>query len=212
MKKLKKILLLFGISLVLAFLTEGVLSIFPSFYKNQILDHKQHILTLDDFDKSNWVENEDGTITSLPDPILVTYDLNMYIDNIEIHADTAAGVIYGVSLFYSNDDVQYFSEDGMIRNDQVFVDTLSMKIDHQVRDLRIDLGEEQGLVLNDVYFVINPDGRSFSISRFVAVFIIVFATYGLFTLQSRPKYFDLSQQNNSDDARDSKDKNGQTRS
>lgn len=198
MKKLKKILILFGISLTLAFLTEGILSLFPSFYKNEILGHRQCILTLDDFDKANWVINEDGSITSQPDPILATYGLNKYIEDIEVHADTAAGVIYGVSLFYSNDDVQFFSADGMVRNDQIFVDSVSLKVDKQVRDLRIDLGEEPGLVLNNVYFVINPDGRQFSLSRFIAVFIIVFATYGLFTLQSRPKYFDMNQQNDDD--------------
>ena len=63
-----------------------------------------------------------------------------------------------------------------------------MSIKDYITDLRIDLGDEKGTILNDLSVIINPIEFRFSIAIVVAVLLIYVATRFLFYLQKSPNY------------------------
>lgn len=194
MKK-NKVLLNIVLSVLLAIVTESCISFIPNFYKNNIKGYKQTVLTLDDFELVNWSEDGNDGYISLPDPMFIKEGLKTNIGDMDITVDTN-DTIYGTTVFFTEKEGETFNSDNIITEGSCENSTLTVKLNRYVNDLRIDPCEAEGIHINNITVILNPDRLSFSFSRFFAVIILYFATAFLFRLQKRPDYTEL--ENNSD--------------
>lgn len=176
-------------SVIIAVAVEGIISIVPNYYKNNVQGYKEARLTLENFDMYNWSEEGNGSYVSLPDPILVIEDLQANIKDIDITVDSADN-ISSVTFFYTENDGQVFNGDNIILGNLVDSE-LTLSVNKYVNDIRIDLGDDAGMRINGVTVVLNPDRIKFSFTRFITVIILYFSTIFLFRLQRRPDYTEL---------------------
>ena len=148
-------------------------------------DEKNIVLTMNDWDFYNW-SIYDSTYTSNLDPSIVKTNLNVDINNIEIQY-LPAQTIGDVSVFYTEEAGQIVNADRML----VFSEIESkqkLPINKHVVDLRIDLGEQAGLKLNEITVVLNPTEWNISIYRIATVLMIYVFSILLFRLQESPNY------------------------
>lgn len=141
--------------------------------------------TLADMDKVNWKKNNDSIISDL-DPMLILWGINKDVRTVKICVE-ASQPIESNTIFFTNSEVKYFSELGMViakGGQGVFAVT----VDKLVKDLRIDLVEDEGLVLHNITVIINPVEIQISFSRIITVISIYFGMVGLFRLQKSPNY------------------------
>lgn len=137
---------------------------------------------LDDFYKSNWIENGTTLISGI-DPVLTIYGVNNKVEDLIIQAQSDTKIPY-VQLFYSDK----FSGDNLITIREVTNNTFKVHIGKEINDIRIHLGDDAGLVLRRLAVTINPMKLEFSVSRVIAVMLIWYGMKFLFSLQSSPDY------------------------
>lgn len=150
----------------------------PSFEKN--INY-----TLEDMQKVNWKKKNESIISDL-DPMLILSGINKEVRTVKVSVE-ANQLIENSTIFYTNSQVKFFSKQGMViaKGEQgVFAVTLNKL----VKDLRIDLVENEGLVLHNVTVVINPVKIQISFSRIITVLSIYYGMVGLFRLQKSPDY------------------------
>lgn len=184
-------------SVLLAVIVEGIISIVPNYYKNNVQGYKQIVLTLDDFTLYNWAEDENGGYTSLPDPMFVIEDLQADIKDMDIAIDTQDSII-GTTIFFTEEEGQAFNGENIIAGGSFKNSRMTAEVNRFVNDLRIDPGEAEGIHINNISVTLNPDRVRFSLSRFLAVIILYFSTLFLFGLQKRPDYTEF--ENNSEES------------
>ncbi len=147
---------------------------------------KNRVYTLLDFEYINWSVNEDDMLVSENDPILVLADVNTYIDSIKIITQMSDQLQY-LEVFYVN--AQYPNYGDIVKHcDEVNNNAVNISIGDDVRDLRIDLGDEAGVILTNIIVTINPVSFHFSFSRVITLLIIYYGAYYLFALQKMPNY------------------------
>lgn len=142
--------------------------------------------TLSDFEVANWQPNEDGTFTSAVDPILVCVLDGQKIDEISIVITASQSIPY-IEVFYLNEKYVNYGE-VMIRCDEVKDNRASIDINDKVKALRLDLGDDPGVILSELSVVVNPVEINISISRIVAMMMIYWCGVFLFSLQKMPDY------------------------
>lgn len=145
---------------------------------------------LENMSMIHWTQMADGFYSD-EDPQLIIENVDTKVDsiNIQYHIE---GHISQITLYYTNTENQSFDAGFGVQADSVLQDNTNIKVDGYVKDLRVDLGEEPNLLLNDVTVVINPVTFCFSWSRFIAVLMIYLSAKGLFHLQS-PLDFSLEE-------------------
>lgn len=154
--------------------------------------------TLVNMEKVNWKKNNESIISNL-DPMLILSDINKEVRTVKISVE-ANEPIESSTIFYTNSQLKYFSEKGMViaKGGQ---GVLSISLNNFVKDLRIDVTEKAGLVLSNITVVINPVKIQISFSRIIAVILIYLGTVILFNLQKNPDY-QIDQKNNNLPRRD----------
>lgn len=93
-----------------------------------------------------------------------------------------------IQVFYTNNENENFNGELIIEYGQPVVGEVEIGINQYVKDLRIDLGDEEGIILDDIKMIINPINFNFSVSRIIAMISIYFLSAGLFYLQKNPDY------------------------
>ena len=146
---------------------------------------KNKAFSLQDFELVNWMEKDRETI-SLQDPMLIHKDINMLIEQIQINFESDPLPPY-VQVYYTSSNHKSFYEEAVVKM-QGANPTITVEINEKVKDLRIDLGDDPGIVLQSLTVTINPVEFHFSIAIEVAVIMIVLGGALLFSLQREPDY------------------------
>jgi len=144
------------------------------------------LLSLDDFEIANWVRREDGTLESGLDPILVTGRLDARVDVIEVTALASKQIPY-IDIFYINEEHPQYGE-LHLHNELKDGNSSVFTLDDDVDNLRIDLGDDAGVILRELTVRINPVEFRPSLSRIIAVILIYWSGVFLFSLQKMPDY------------------------
>lgn len=134
----------------------------------------------------NW-DKSGETITSKADPMIIITDVNKDIKTIKIQCKTNKPIPY-IDFFYTNTERAEFNGDMLLRIDNVKGNINVYDINQSAKDIRLDLGDNAGLVLTDFALTINPVDFNISISRVTAIVLIYLISSGLFSLQRSPNY------------------------
>jgi|GEM_PF-1628029 len=146
---------------------------------------KNVVYTLQDFQTQNWTE-QDGQLISSHDPMLIRDGINSYIRQVQIELNANSLPPY-VQIYYTDDTHPNYDGDAVIMAQPVF-DTMVIDVNDDVQNLRIDLGDEPGTVLQGITVTVNPVKVHFSASIEVAVMLIYLGGSFLFSLQRAPDY------------------------
>lgn len=156
------------------------------YWKYQFSDNSISNMTyeLGDFEVANWQVTETA-LCSEKDPILVLPNISCNVDRILIETQLTPTIPY-LEVFYVNDVHTQYGE--VIIHEDNPKECTTVEIGDTVRDLRIDLGDDAGTILDSIKVTVNPEEFQFSISILVAVAIIYFCCKYLFGLQKAPDY------------------------
>lgn len=177
--------------IILALIISCCIELFVINFSNvvNVLDtttEKNKVFTLDDMSLVNWNE-ENGYIISENDPNFIIKNVNTDIKKIKISANVNRVIPY-IDIFYTNQEEEEYNGDLLIKYSNEIEKNVEIDINQYVKDLRIDLGDEEGMILEDIEVVINPIKVNISISRIIAMFLIYLSFVGLFYLQKNPDY------------------------
>lgn len=142
--------------------------------------------SLNEMEAINWKKDDKRLVSEL-DPMLIINNLNKYIRNIKIIVD-ASSPIMSTTIFYTNKENEVFNGHALILYNNQLIDTATIEVNKDVRDLRIDLGDLDGLELKSIKVIINFVQFNFSVSRVVAMVLIYMCGYALSALQKSPDY------------------------
>jgi len=134
----------------------------------------------------NWNE-KDGKLISSFDPMIVFEGLNQNIKNIKIDIVSDYTIPY-VEIFYTNENNPVLNGDLKVYSDVEFNDKTKIDLSEFVKDIRIDLGDAEGVVLEDIIITFNDFDLNLSISRILAINLIYWIGVILFAMQRPPKY------------------------
>lgn len=136
----------------------------------------------------NWERREDGTLVSQLDPMIIINNINMDVKNITIKINTNKDIQY-VDLFYKGKDNKN-KDNGEIykRYEGSVYKMKTLKINHYIENIRIDLGDEPGIILKSIVVIFNDFSMNFSIARIIAINMIYWGAVLLFMAQTPPKY------------------------
>lgn len=151
---------------------------------NSVEKNREYILK--DMQAINW-KQEDGHLTSQYDSNLIVEGVDTFIKKIKLEISSNQKVPY-IQVFYTNDKNENFNGELLVEYGQPVIKEVEISLDQHVKNLRIDLGDEEGMMLDDIKLVINPVNFNFSISRIIAMILIYVLSIGLFYLQKNPDY------------------------
>lgn len=147
---------------------------------------KNREYSLQDMQAVNW-KQEDGHLISQYDPNLIVEDVDTFIKKMKLKISSNQEIPY-IQVFYTNNENENFNGELLVEYGQPVKEEVEISLDQHVNNLRIDLGDEEGMMLDDIKVVINPVNFNFSISRIVAMILIYVLSIGLFYLQKNPDY------------------------
>lgn len=135
----------------------------------------------------NWSKNGNGIISN-EDPNIIIENIDCKLNNIAIIVETDQMIPY-VEVFYTieNKDEPLIPEHKITDNGK-FDKIKIINIGKKVNSIRIDLGDEAGLELNDFKIITNYSAFKINIWRIVFINIIFWGLKSLFALQRPPKY------------------------
>lgn len=147
------------------------------------------IIENEQFSRLNWEEDAEQLV-SLPDPILYVEGLNIAVQSmiLELDADPMPSTC---TLFYTTEHDEAFSAEKMIvleMDSDTGRSIVNLSLTDPLLALRIDPGEDAGLVLNYVSVRINDFAWDISAARIVAMMVIYWSLVGLMRLQKSPDY------------------------
>ncbi len=149
---------------------------------------KKVIFAKENIELINWVTNIEGDIVSQADPIIYFHELNLTVKNVIIKIDSEHRVPY-IDFFYTESVEPDTKEElRFIHFDNGFMKMGVYNINKHVRNFRIDLGNDEGLLLKDITIIFNESIIDFSVSRIVAMNMIYWISSILFIAQKSPKY------------------------
>lgn len=150
-------------------------------------ENLNEIYTLADFETINWTETADGLISGY-DPMLILDGVNTQVHSLRIFSDCLGQVPY-VNVFYTNDHYLQFGDGPVLLEMVESGNAVEIAVNDTVENLRIDLGDQAGVALNQLTVIVNPSAIQISIARIVAIILIAFFAEFLFSLQRYPTYF-----------------------
>jgi hypothetical protein len=95
--------------------------------------------------------------------------------------------IRNIYILYANEEYPEFGTNYVV-TEGVQKSPLYLNIKDNVTDLRIDLGDDAGIMLNSFKLTVNPTAWNISFSRIIAVLLIYCVGTLLFNLQKTPNY------------------------
>lgn len=184
---MKKILIV----IIFAFLIELIIFNYVE-VKNELNSsvQKNIVYNIKDIKKVNWSMKNRKLISNL-DPILELENLNTEVKNINIQLKGKNNIPY-IDLFWTEEKNEVFNADKIQRiNTNIkgnFNQEIKIELNKQVQDLRIDLGDNPGLELDEIKITINYSHIRLNYARIIAMLLIYITSKFLFSLQQNPKY------------------------
>lgn len=132
----------------------------------------------------NWSKTDTGFV-SQPDPMIILENLSIVADTFTVRL-TAEPQPSSYTIFYTRGAETFSGNNMIITSDMTGDDTFPLG--QRISAIRIDPGEEAGLVLHDVTFVFNNLSWDISLSRIVVMLVIWWGTKFLMSLQKAPNY------------------------
>lgn len=187
MKKIKWIMHFIFVTIIVICIELFVFNFnFFSFQLNKNIE-KNIELTLNEAALVNWIKVNNEYISE-PDPMIIYEDINVYVKSIKLYVKTKLAV-NDITLFYTHDNVKEFNADNMkVINTSQDNNMYIIKINENIRDLRIDLGDVADTELLEFDLIINPSELNFSIERCIMMICIYYGALGLFSLQKTQNY------------------------
>lgn len=146
---------------------------------------KNVVYTMKDFQMQNWMKLN-GQNTSCNDPILLREGIDGFVRQVRIVMDVDPQPPY-IQVYYTN--IAHPNYDGVaVVTAQPFYDDIVIDINDDIQNLRIDLGDDPGIVLRAITVTVNPLEIDFSVAIVVAVALIYLGGKFLFYLQRSPDY------------------------
>ena len=136
----------------------------------------------------NWTQTQDGHVSGM-DPIIAIFSVDRYVQSVRLTLDMSEDTV-PMNIFYTTEEGEVFTGEKMIAASAANGEN-TVEVGVYVRDLRIDLGETEGLLLRGIDLVLIGNELDFSVARAVAVLVIVAMERLLFSLQRSPGYEDI---------------------
>lgn len=188
MKKIYKLCLYIIVSILIELIILGIYN----YNYMAICDNKKISYVDKQFEFYNWDKNESGYITRT-DPIIIIPNMNMYVDNVKIKFKSSEQFEY-IDFFYKTKENETFNMlNNFSRINTVNYDikenlySVKYNINSYVKDLRVDLGDKSDRFVEEFSMEINFPIK-FSISRVIAIFLIIISSEILFKLQKNQTY------------------------
>lgn len=136
----------------------------------------------------NWEEVE-GVHVSGIDPNILCENINEYAETVTLYIDYGGNISY-IDIYYTNEEHPVICEETWIRYDSKLTRPAKVKVNigAEMGGLRIDLGDDAGVILYDIDVVLNENKFDFSWARFIAMNMIYWLACLLFAMQRPPKY------------------------
>lgn len=183
---IKRIVLVLLISILLELIIFNYTFFLNSFFYN--VGSENVIYSKNQMETINWKKNENGTWISEIDPMIIINDINMDVKNITIKVASNKEIPY-IDIFYKGESIQKEDNNEIYkRYEGPFNSARTIKINDYIENIRIDLGDEQGLNVDDVVFIFNDFSIKFSVARIIAMNMIYWGALILFMAQTPPKY------------------------
>ena len=152
------------------------------------------VYEISDMEILNWDKDGEAYVTGI-DPMFIMENVDTCVEDIDIHV-SAPQSFQNVQLFYTESEDEVFTGEKSIILQENSLNVIHAALNRNICDLRIDLSEEQGLLLNDIRVEINPvDTIHFSWAHIVAVLIAYLLLAGLNQFQKGPDYSKILKQN-----------------
>jgi hypothetical protein len=113
--------------------------------------------------------------------------VNTYVESVKINANMNQ-TVSTVTIFYTNENNKGFNGNAMISQTGTAKGINTFVIRKNVKDLRLDLGEGAGTILNNVTVTVNPSKLNFSWARVISVLLVYLIGVLLFKAQKMPDY------------------------
>lgn len=155
-----------------------------AFLNTDLVKNKEYVVR--DLKTFNWEYSGEKLVSDL-DPMLIIDNIDTYIKEINISLESNKQISY-TNIFYTNSDVKNFNGDAVINYNQPLENDTNIEIYKNVKSLRIDLGDEANLEINNLIIKINPVKINFNISRVIAMILIYYSAIVLSYIQKNPKY------------------------
>jgi hypothetical protein len=150
------------------------------------LDRKNLSYDILQVEKINYTHYNNSFITE-ENPYIVIMNVKTYIKNINISGDISVKNI-PVQIFYTDSESDSFTEEKSIRKEILYFDTNSnIVINTNVKDIRIDLGDNAGVIIDDLRIDINPVKFKINILRML-VFTLCSFLVGVFIVKYKGRY------------------------
>lgn len=153
--------------------------------KTIITKPESTLLNMNQLKFMNWDTANQGLV-SCTDPMI-------YADGVDINAITFTikmninPLPESLTVFYTTDPVENFSAEKMISVSPVTGEN-TIQLNDYISAIRVDPGEDAGLLLSDVSFAFNEIDWNISMARIIAILVIYWGTKFLMYLQKTPDY------------------------
>lgn len=135
------------------------------------------VYNFDEIVKWNWITNDNKLTASTSDPILMIYNVNSYVNNVEI-----VGIFnddISLEVFYTENQNEDFSIEKSYKSNFAFVNgKLTIDINKSVYSLRFDLSEKVDFEASLDSITVNPKELNYDFSHIVACSAI-FVVFGM---------------------------------
>ena len=142
-------------------------------------------ISADELSYVNWTEADGGRV-SLQDAMIIKEGLSILARTMTIHL-TAQPQPAAYTVFYTEGVGEAFSENRMITVPAATGEA-TVALDKQISAIRIDPGEGEGVLLQDVSISFNDVPWDISLARLIAMLIVWWGTKLLMSLQKAPDY------------------------
>lgn len=171
-------------SILIAILLEVLFFNFSAL-RNTIAGQKEEVYQKDQLMLFNWDETGEDAV-SMPDPMIYVEGIGVKASSLTVKLDMEP-MPKSITVFYTTGTNEAFSGDKMLIIDPATGDD-TVQLDARISAVRVDPGEDAGLVLHDAAFVFNEVRWDISAARIVAMLIIYWGTKFLMALQRTPDY------------------------
>lgn len=138
-----------------------------------------------DMEYLNW-KKENGIWVSETDP-QIFISPRTYVETLEVSLELNREIPF-IVIYYKTDLSQEFNDAQMVFTEQVEKNN-RFTIQKPVAEIRIDLGDDAGVGIQDIRITLNPLSFQFSFARVIAMILIYVAATGLFQISKSPNYF-----------------------
>ena len=125
------------------------------------------------------------------DPQMIWCDLDLYVYGVKIEYQ-AKDPVDMISVLYTEEQNAEYSANTIVSTSDTGIDETTLAIKKNIKDMRIDLGENIANEFEYIKIILNPNEFHISTARIVAMLLVIYVLKFLFWIQ-RP--FDFGEIN-----------------